>query len=262
MSDRKKKSAKICKKEGKLYNSKTNRCIQDTNANRRKLGLPEKASKNSPKKSPKRTSTKKTEEECEAEGKILNPKTGRCVQNTKANRRRLGIEEEPEDNPQVSEDVSPPRRNRKVPKTKEECEAEGKILNPKTGNCIKNTKANRKKYNLRSPSRISSPKTPPSPGSPPSVRIPSPRPDPPVPLRRRSNIRSASPTNNNRPRPNRRSAGNEEMELRDGVLVPLPKTPPSSGSPRKTPRKTPSPKTPNSGFTPGSVTDAGGFWYD
>ncbi len=99
-----------CKSVGKLYNSVTGRCLKDTPANRKKVGM---------QLAPKGPKT------CPA-GKILS-KTGRCVKDTPANRKKLGMQLAP-----------------KGPKT---CPA-GKILS-KTGRCVNDTPANRKKAGMQ-----------------------------------------------------------------------------------------------------------------
>lgn len=56
-------------------------------------------------------------------GKLLNPKTGRCIQDTLANRKKLGLQKSPKS--------CPP----------------GKTVNPKTGRCITKPKSKTQKKN-------------------------------------------------------------------------------------------------------------------
>ncbi len=95
---RESKTKKQCKDEGKLLSPKSKQCIQDTNANRTKLGLKEKPAKprgrKSGSKSPVRTSPKRearTKKECKDEGKLLSPKSKQCIQDTNAKRKKLGL---------------------------------------------------------------------------------------------------------------------------------------------------------------------------
>lgn len=69
-----KASTMVCP-PGKLLNPKTNRCINDTTANRKKLTLQK------PKQAPK---------VCPP-GKLMNPNTNRCIQDTAANRKKLSL---------------------------------------------------------------------------------------------------------------------------------------------------------------------------
>lgn len=69
----KSQTTKVCP-PGKLLNPKTNRCINDTVANRKKIGL-----------------TKKKANKVCPPGKLLNPKTNRCIQDTTANRKKLSL---------------------------------------------------------------------------------------------------------------------------------------------------------------------------
>ena len=60
-------------------------------------------------------------------GKLVNPKTGRCIQDTPANRKKLGL--------QVSPKSCPP----------------GKVINPKTGRCITKPKTLKKDKSKKTP---------------------------------------------------------------------------------------------------------------
>ena len=84
---------------------------------------------------PKQTSKRKkadTEQECPP-GKIYNPKTGRCIKDTPANRKKVGIE--------LKRASKKPSKQKDVV-TEQECPP-GKLYNPKTGRCIKDIPANR-----------------------------------------------------------------------------------------------------------------------
>jgi nitrite reductase/ring-hydroxylating ferredoxin subunit len=104
--------------------------------------------KDSAKKTPKKVVNKNTKESCEKDGKLYNPESGRCVKDTRANRRKLGMKVEPSENavrkPAERSSKGSPKKN-----TKESCEKDGKLFNPESGRCIKNTKANRKKLGIK-----------------------------------------------------------------------------------------------------------------
>lgn len=61
--------------------------------------------------------------ECHDNTLLYNPKTGNCIKDTAANRKRLGV--------------------------KKKCTEKSPLLNPKTGRCLKDTAANRKKLGLK-----------------------------------------------------------------------------------------------------------------
>ncbi len=161
---------------GKLINPKTKRCIMDTPANRKKIGMKLKSvptplvKKSVLKPSP----AKKAVSKCPP-GKLINPKTNRCVMDTPANRKKIGMTSTPAkkpgkittyssksdcptgkiynpmtkrcimDTPANRRKCGIPLKQKPVVKEKEkECE-KGKILNPATKRCVKDTPANRKK---------------------------------------------------------------------------------------------------------------------
>lgn len=64
-------------------------------------------------------------------GKLLNPKTKRCIQDNPANRKKLTLQKTTQKPKQVTKSCPP-----------------GKIYNPKTQRCIQDTSANRKKLGL------------------------------------------------------------------------------------------------------------------
>ena len=118
------KQPKVCP-EGKILNPKTGRCILSKKIKEIIKKSPYKSPYKSPPKSPYKSPPKspyksplKPSKVC-PEGKVLNPKTGRCIL-TKNKKKSL------------ERSKSSPLKQPKEPKA---C-PEGKILNPKTGRCI------------------------------------------------------------------------------------------------------------------------------
>jgi hypothetical protein len=87
---------------------------------KKKEKTPEKKKEKTPEKKKEKTPEKK-DKKC-PEGKILNPKTGRCIID------RSKTEKKKEKTPEKKKDKTPEKKDKKCP--------EGKILNPKTGRCI------------------------------------------------------------------------------------------------------------------------------
>jgi hypothetical protein len=93
---------------------------KDKTPEKKKDKTPEKKKDETPEKKKDKTPEKK-EKKC-PEGKILNPKTGRCIID------RSKTEIKKEKTPEKKKDKTPEKKEKKCP--------EGKILNPKTGRCI------------------------------------------------------------------------------------------------------------------------------
>ena len=169
-----------CRKAGKMLNPKTGRCIDIAKKSPVRVSSPKKSPVrvSSPKKSPVRVSSPKKSPvrvaktlaekalECKKAGKMLNPKTGRCIniskrvsspkKSRKSKRVSFRSVSSPKKSPvRVSSPkkspvrVSSPKKSRKskrVAKTLAEkaleCKKAGKMLNTKTGRCINITKKN------------------------------------------------------------------------------------------------------------------------
>ena len=75
----------------------------------------------------------KPQKECPP-GKIVNPKTGRCINKPKEKTQKRRGRPKKSDKPEEQEEPNPPTE-----KPKKECPP-GKIVNPKTGRCINKPK--------------------------------------------------------------------------------------------------------------------------
>jgi serine/threonine protein kinase len=159
-----KKESKVRKKcpEDKILNPKTGRCVNKTGVMGKKLlkelksVMIEERKPSTKKISIKQVSHKKTQKKC-PEDKILNPKTGRCVNKTGIMGKKLLKELKPVMIEEIKSTIKPIkikktkkklllRDSKSKTKTQKKC-SEGKILNPKTGRCVSKTGVTGKKIN-------------------------------------------------------------------------------------------------------------------
>ena len=138
------KTAKVCPPNKPLYNPKTNRCLLDNEANRKKIGKIQikETIKDTSKDIIKDTSKdiiKKQEQVkkvCPPSKPLYNPKTNRCVLDNEANRKKLGKVQSVDQNKKKQEQV------------KKVCPPSKPLYNPKTNRCLMNTLENMKKLGL------------------------------------------------------------------------------------------------------------------
>ena len=129
------KTRKVCPPNKPLYNPKTNRCVLDSEVNRKKLGQIE------IKDTIKDTIKKKEQvrKVCPPNKPLYNPKTNRCVLDSEVNRKKLG---QIEIKDTIKDTIKKKEQVRKV------CPPNKPLYNPKTNRCLMNTMANMKKLGL------------------------------------------------------------------------------------------------------------------
>lgn len=83
-------------------------------------------------------------EDCADQNKICNPKTGKCLQPTAANIKKVGLTK-PKKSAKKKAAVTGKTIGKCTASKREQCKKSGKICNPKTGQCLKSTAANQTK---------------------------------------------------------------------------------------------------------------------
>lgn len=126
--------AKDCS-ANKVYNPVTNRCVLKNSTIGKRIvkerAIEEERIKKAQEVQDKNRKNKKEKKECPS-GKILNPKTGRCVLRTGRRGKKLLARQS------VKKVVKKASVKKTVKKDEKECPP-GKIVNPKTGNCVLKT---------------------------------------------------------------------------------------------------------------------------
>ena len=123
------KKKKQCPPEKPLLNPRTNRCLKDTQANRKKLETINMVNNI--------VSSKKERKQCPPEKPLLNPRTNRCIKDTQANRKKIEEVNNILDNERAKQDPiiknksikSTPKKSTKTTTTKQKVRVP---LSPKT----------------------------------------------------------------------------------------------------------------------------------
>ncbi len=106
---------------------------------------PSKSTSKSRKTPSKSTFTDNKEDKCIEQGKLFNPATGRCINDTPVNRKKLNLENLSTSKPKPGRNSSGKKVAAKsVNNTVESCKDANKLFNPTTKRCVKDTPSNRK----------------------------------------------------------------------------------------------------------------------
>lgn len=135
---------KNCPPHKPLYNPKTDRCIMDTPANRKKVKAMKqpvvKPAQPVQPKQPTQPVVPVQKKKCPPHKPVYNPKTERCVLDTEANRKKVKAIQEAMKQKELKNII---QNRRKI------CPPEKPLYNPITNRCVMNTLANRKKIGIQ-----------------------------------------------------------------------------------------------------------------